>query len=71
MVNQKNNTDPLIPVTPAEQQVLSGIKETFKSSLYMIMEKNNQLNAKFDLATVWPETDDLPTLYPNCNWNGR
>ncbi|MCU7882543.1 MAG: Fic family protein [Candidatus Thiodiazotropha sp. (ex Lucinoma aequizonata)] len=63
MVNQKNNTDPLIPVTPAEQQVLSGIKKTFKSLLHTIMENNNQLNAKFDLATVWPETDDLPTLY--------
>jgi Fic family protein len=63
MANQKNNTDLLIPVTPAEQQALSGIKETFKSLLHTIMENNNQLNAKFDLATVGPETDDLPTLY--------
>jgi len=63
MVNQKNNTDPLMPVTPAEQQALSGIKETFKSLLHTIMKNNNQLNAKFDLATVWPETNDLPTLY--------
>ena len=63
MINQKNKPNLLIPVTPEEKQALAGIKETFKSSLLSIMEKNNQLNAKFDLAAVWPETDDLPTLY--------
>ncbi len=63
MINQKNKPNLLIPVTPEEQQALAGIKKTFKSSLHAIMEKNNQLNAKFNLTTVWPETDDLPTLY--------
>ena len=58
-----HSLEPLIPVTPEEQQALAGIKDTFKSALYAIMQQNKQLNATFDLATVWPETDHLPTLY--------
>jgi Fic family protein len=63
MANYKHNLDLLKPVTPEEQQVLFDVKENFKSLLHATMEKNNQLNAKFDLATVWPKTNDLPTLY--------
>lgn len=63
MVNQRNTPDPLIPVTPKEQQELIGIKAHFNSLLQSIMEESKQFNAKFDLSKVWPATEDLPTLY--------
>ena len=63
MVNPMNTPDPLIPVTPEEQQELVGIKSHLNSLLHSIMEESKELNAKFDLHRVWLETSDLPTLY--------
>ncbi len=58
-----NTPDLLIPVTPEEEQALVAIKAHFYASLQAIMDESKQWNAKFDLAKVWPATEDLPTLY--------
>lgn len=62
-----NTPDPLIPVTPEQQQALADIKANFNLLLQSIMEQNKQLNAKFDLSKVWPATEYLPTLYTHLD----
>jgi len=56
MANQRNASNPLIPVIPQEQQELAGIKAYFHSLGNAIMDASKQLNAKFDFARVWPVT---------------
>ena len=63
MTNLVKTPNPLIPVTPRQQQELAGIKVRFNSLLQSIMEQSKQLNAKFDLSKIWPAREDLPALY--------
>jgi Fic family protein len=55
--------DILVPITPDEKKKLADIKSDFNALLHSIMEKSKQLNTKFDLYQIWPETNDLETLY--------
>lgn len=63
MKNDKNSLSITPPVTPEEQQDLARIKMHFNSLLHAIMENNKQMNASFDLAKVWPDSEELDVLY--------
>ena len=60
MINHTNSPDPLIFVTPEEQQELATIKENFISLAVKLMDTNQPL---VDLLEVFPETSSLDELY--------
>ena len=60
MINHTNSPDPLIFVTPEEQQELATIKKNFISLAMQLMDTKQPL---VDLLEVFPETSSLDALY--------
>lgn len=61
MVNYKNLPDPLIPVTPEEQQELASIKEHFIAKSMQVMDEHTYSNTLIPqlLEKRYPHTEEL------------
>ncbi len=60
MINHINSLDPIVPISPEEQQELVAIKEHFISLAMNIMDTNQ---APINLLDIYPDTSSLDELY--------
>lgn len=60
MINKRNHPGDTAPISPAEIQELSALKEQFNSLALALMEKNQ---FPVDLSAVFPPTDNLDESY--------